>query len=678
MKGKKTFGITAIIFCSQLTGQTQDSIQLISEVQIEAYQKPTAFIGSTKSVMVAPTLLLQQNSSERLLESINLLPGAKMEERSPGSYRLAIRGSSLRSPFGVRNVKIYFDDFIITDASGGSYLNAIDPSWIQNMEIYKGPESGDFGSITGGTMLFKTSSKQEQSLGFTIGSYKNIKQNLSFKKTIKNHFLQVMQSYQSTDSYREQSALERKGFIIKDQWNYKRNHQLNTFILFSNTAYETPGGLTLAQMMENRRQSRPKTATLPSTKEQQTGIDQKYTLVGLSHTFPLTSKVTHFALLQGSYMDFKNPFITNFEKRFENNWGARTYFNYENNFSNSKLETRLGFEGQLGKNNIRNYDNNSGSQGNPQNFDEIKTQNSFFFINQKFQWNNRLNIDASLAYQNIQYEWKNQFPTLESDKIKLNNQWLPNIGISYKLDKTIVVRGKLGKGSSAPTIDELRSSTQQINTQIVAEQGWNKEIGIRKQLGKILYAEISLFDFRFNDAIVRQQNEQGQEYFINSGKTKQQGVEFLIETRPIETHSNIINSVTFWASGNLFDFTFEDYFKDGKDYSGNRITGVPKASLQNVIRIKLFQKLDWDISHYYNSKTPLTDANSVFGEAYWLGNMNFSYPIVFGKIKTQFNLQIQNIYNTNYVAGFDINAFGNRFYNPAAKRNFNFGVQASF
>ncbi len=62
----------------------------------------------------------------------------------------------------------------------------------------------------------------------------------------------------------------------------------------------------------------------------------------------------------------------------------------------------------------------------------------------------------------------------------------------------------------------------------------------------------------------------------------------------------------------------------------------------------------------------------------WLGNMNFSYPIVFGKIKTQFNLQIQNIYNTNYVAGFDINAFGNRFYNPAAKRNFNFGVQASF
>ena len=41
-----------------------------------------------------------------------------MEERSPGSYRLSIRGSLLRSPFGVRNVKLYLDDFIFTDAGG--------------------------------------------------------------------------------------------------------------------------------------------------------------------------------------------------------------------------------------------------------------------------------------------------------------------------------------------------------------------------------------------------------------------------------------------------------------------------------------------------------------------------------------------------------------------------------
>jgi iron complex outermembrane receptor protein len=48
-----------------------------------------------------------------------------MEERSPGSYRLNIRGSSLRSPFGVRNVKIYYNNIPFTDPGGNTYLNSL-------------------------------------------------------------------------------------------------------------------------------------------------------------------------------------------------------------------------------------------------------------------------------------------------------------------------------------------------------------------------------------------------------------------------------------------------------------------------------------------------------------------------------------------------------------------------
>ncbi|MFX8848470.1 hypothetical protein ABTM68_19250, partial [Acinetobacter baumannii] len=48
---------------------------------------------------------LQAVSTVSMLPAFNAVSGVRMEERSPGSYRLAIRGSSLRSPFGVRNVK---------------------------------------------------------------------------------------------------------------------------------------------------------------------------------------------------------------------------------------------------------------------------------------------------------------------------------------------------------------------------------------------------------------------------------------------------------------------------------------------------------------------------------------------------------------------------------------------
>ena len=45
---------------------------------------------------------------ERITRQIMAIPGVRMEERTPGSYRLSIRGSLLRSPFGIRNVKVYF------------------------------------------------------------------------------------------------------------------------------------------------------------------------------------------------------------------------------------------------------------------------------------------------------------------------------------------------------------------------------------------------------------------------------------------------------------------------------------------------------------------------------------------------------------------------------------------
>jgi iron complex outermembrane receptor protein len=45
-----------------------------------------------------------------------------------------------------------------------------------------------------------------------------------------------------------------------------------------------------------------------------------------------------------------------------------------------------------------------------------------------------------------------------------------------------------------------------------------------------------------------------------------------------------------------------------------------------------------------------------------------------GKNTLKFNAGIDNLLNENYSLGNDLNAFGNRFYNPAAKRNYFFGL----
>jgi iron complex outermembrane receptor protein len=59
----------------------------------------------------------------------------------------------LRSPFGVRDVKIYFDEIPLTDAGGNTYLNAIDIGNIRHVEILKGPDGSLFGANSGGVVL---------------------------------------------------------------------------------------------------------------------------------------------------------------------------------------------------------------------------------------------------------------------------------------------------------------------------------------------------------------------------------------------------------------------------------------------------------------------------------------------------------------------------------------------
>lgn len=675
---KKIYILLPIISTAFLAAQKKDSAQLISEVQIDAYKKPAAFISSTKSVSVVSQNLLNQNPPERMLESINQIAGARMEERSPGSYRISLRGSTLRSPFGVRNVKVYLDDFIFSDASGNTYFNVISPELIKRMEIYKGPESGDYGAATGGTVLLKTSDFENTSANLAIGSYGTFNQSFNLSMQLGKHFVEVFQNYYQTDSYREQSKVVRKQIFLKDHFQYSQRGLLKAMIFYADLDYQTPGGLTLEQMQISRKQARPGTKTLPGAEEQNAGIRNKMILAGLSNEYHFSPGFSHFILIQGSYVDFENPFITNFENRFEKNFAIRTHLNFEKNWERISLEYRLGFEGGINDIFIKNFDNNRGTEGSPQNFDKIKTTSGFYFLSQKLNIADKLFTDISLSLNSNAYEWERLFPRNENGNSRFKNQWLPNFGFSYILGKGFSVRAKVGKGNSAPTNEEIRASDQQFNNELRPEYGWNKEAGIRKQFGNSLFVEGSYFDFRMKDAIVRRQNDAGQEFFVNSGATVQKGVEVLLESNSFNLKNNIFSELKFRFSGSFYRFIFENYRQNDSDFSGNDLTGVPRTTVNSLVNFILFKKLSVDYSHFYTSKIPLNDANSVWSEPSLVGNIQFRFPFELDKTKVNLFLQIQNLYNEEYVSGFDINAFGNRYYNPAAKRNFVFGVKADF
>src|SRR5688572_5488871 len=124
---KKFFvAVVAVVIVNQSSAQTapieNDSSEVLKEVIISAYEQNRKLLNIPAPVSFVGKGQLERYGNNSILPALNTLPGVRMEERSPGSYRLNIRGSSLRSPFGVRNVKLYWNDIPFTDPGGNSYL----------------------------------------------------------------------------------------------------------------------------------------------------------------------------------------------------------------------------------------------------------------------------------------------------------------------------------------------------------------------------------------------------------------------------------------------------------------------------------------------------------------------------------------------------------------------------
>jgi iron complex outermembrane receptor protein len=516
------------------------------------------------------------------------------------------------------------------------------------------------------------------SFGISGTSFNGYKGKIRYADQVEKHKLQAYSSYQRTDSYRKQSALERQILFLKDRFRYSEKGEVGLLFLNSNLHYETPGGLTLAQMQADPRQARPKTAVLPGAQEQQAGIYNRMVLGGISHIYEFVPHLSHYISVQGSYNDFKNPFITNFEQRYERNFAVRTHLNFDKSSAANFYQTRVGFEAGTNTSRIRNFDNNGGIPGNSQNHDDLFTESGYLFLAQKAEFSARLFVDGSLSLNLMKYRWNRFFPNDFSGTKTLERELLPGFAVSYLLAQGLSVRGKISKGNSAPTMEELRSSTQEINENLYPEFGWNREVGLRKQFGNFLYLEASLFDFRLKQAIVRRQTEEGQEYFVNAGETVQRGIEAVAETKVFSFRNPVLKSLKFWFSGSFYDFKFKDYRQNENDYSGNRLTGVPKTSLQSLINLKFGKNIRLDLTHFYVSEIPLNDSNSVSADPSLVGNVTLRYPLITGDFKVNFSVSIMNVYDARYSLGHDINAFGNRFYNPAAGRNVMAGADFYF
>jgi len=677
---KRISFLFSIILSLNTVSQEKVDTASLNEVVVKGFESNKSLINTPASISLLSKATLNASSAFSMLPALNTSSGVRMEERSPGSYRLSIRGSLLRSPFGIRNVKVYYDDFILTDAGGNTYMNLLDIHSINGIELIKGPAGSVYGAGTGGAVLLNgfgaLKDSNDLKLRLLGGSFGTLNQSLQYQHQSKNIQLNVGQGHFQSNGFRVQSKMRKDN--VQLNMRIKSNEQISTdFILFySDLFYQTPGGLTFTQFNADPRQSRPATATLPSVVDQKTAIYNKSAFIGFSNTYKINSRWKTVGSVTNGLTQFKNPFITNYEKRREFNLGFRSKIVYENNLP-IPVQWVSGFEIQRGEYAIDSSGNIKGAPDGNKVSDEVIARQQFAFTQLNIQPLRFLQIQSGLSINRFFYSIQRTTgaPANGIKKLDFNRQLLPRIALLAAPAAGISLYGQLSKGYSSPSIAEIRPSAGGVYSGLQAEYGWSKEIGLKLSAWRNkLYMQAALFQFDLRDAIVRRVNNIGAEYFVNEGDVQQKGIE-------IEYQYNLVNlprqkffkSLKWSQAITLNDFRFVNYKNNQTSFAGNQLTGIADNVIVSSLAMDLTAHFYWNVQFNYVGKMPLNDANTFFSNPYRLWQSKIGWRSGHTRPIELF-LLMDNIGNENYSLGFDINAFGNRFYNPAPSRNYQFGL----
>lgn len=654
----------------------------LQDVIVTAFNARIKWKEMPAAVSLLNKKALMQFSPASILPAMNLVAGVRMEERSPGSYRLSVRGSLLRSPFGIRNVKLYWNDIPFSDATGNTYLNLIDPSLIDQVEIAKGPSSSMYGAGTGGVFLlnqdlsFSEKPKQYASIVLTGGSFgynqqqfQWAKSNAQFTSSLQLHRLQ-------SDGYREQSNLNRTGI----SWSAglrRAKHVIKTGVFFTQLNYQTPGGITSAQMLINPRLSRQATPTLPSAIEQKAAIQNNTIWLGLQDNYQINQQQIIKSFISVNQTNFTNPFITNYEKRNELNLSAGIQWVIQPKFNQNKWQWIVGTEYLINESAIKNYTNNKGVAGMIQADDIVYTRQGFLFTQWSFKPTQKLLLNAGISLNQQVYEFKSLLlmnqPLL---KRKIQSPISPRFTLNYSLNANLNLYGIIARGFSAPSLAEIRPSDGNFYPQLNAEQGWNAEIGIKGSLlNDHVLLDISFYSFQLKNAIVRRVDLNGNEYFVNAGSTKQNGLEAMIKYKLVKDSKERKYNIDITNSFSFQPYRFTNYQQGGTVFNGNPITGVPKFIWATTLNFSHINGWAFNISANLTSRISLNDAATVYAEGYELLQAKLSKQFKWKQSYFQLFVGGDNLLNQLYSLGNDINAVGNRYYNPAPTRNGYLGIR---
>lgn len=663
----------------------QPSAASLSEVVVTGYESNRPLLETAGAISVIDREVIERFDESSLVRAVNTVPGVRMEERATASYRLSIRGSSLRSPYGIRNVKVYLGEIPFTESNGITNLNLLDAANFNSVEILKGPTGSIYGAGTGGTLLLEprraASGERVLQVGTTFGSFGLQRYTASASVGGEKQSLYLQYTRQQLDGYREQSGMDRETLLLTSIFNPSEKSTIQANLIYSDLFYQLPGGLTREQYEQNPLQAR---GGMFGSVAQNASMNQQGINLGLSQEYRFSDNWKNTTALYGLFRYRDHPFNTDYERNTNQEYGARSRFVYTTNLGDIGTTITFGGEYQRGFEAARTYDNNRGRTDSLRTDDEVLAKTGLLFTQAEFELPGNWIATAALSLNDTRYEITRLHQAPASGPYQYTRDFSavlsPRVALLKRLKEQVSVHGSVSAGFSPPSEEELLTSDGALNQDLEAEKGLNYEAGIRGYtLGRKLSFDVVGFHFRLRETIASRQDLSSIAVFRNVGATSQSGLEAALGYTLHEDATQPVSLLKVWGSYTYSHFRFRDYQKDEADLSGNQLTGVAPHTLTAGLDLATRFGLYLYLTANYVDEIPLTDENTVYADAYLVAGARLGLKRELGR---HFALDVfagsENLTDQKYSLGNDLNAFGGRYFQPASPRNYYGGLSLSY
>ena len=661
----------------------------ISGANVYASYGKTKWAESTSSISVLSTNHLNATDNSSLQDALNTVAGVKMESRGfGGSRRINIRGSFIRSPFAVRNIKIYLDGMPITSPDGQAALELIDDYDLGSIQIIKGPNGNSFGAGNGGVMqafskqpILGTTIESKFSIG-SLGFYKS-----ASSASFRNDKISVRVSYlnQHTDGFRRQEYNNREQLSFRLGFNATPRLQYSLWATDYRGEWALPGGVSISQIMLDPRAASEyaiENNTRVERNRQRIGISQKFTSRRIKNETSLYVNTTTKLNPYGT-----SAFFNGYKDETAQGVGGRNVFSYTKNLNsgwNIALQQVLEFTFE--DNQLDEFDMLDAQAGLLRYANETTSSELVANVGVIAKRGNKFRLSRLVLEGGIGYSVKNINSTNVlgeaigegTSTVDRNfNSFLPYLGATYLLTRELSVFGAASIGYSPPSVFELLEPQNGVlSTELEAETAQNLEVGIRYHSKAIanLNAELNVYQMSIDNAIFQYEDSTDAVFFGNRQALDYQGIEGAVSKLFTFENDRFIKRIDIRLSGTLQNYRLKN--AEFVDQENNYVAGVPLASASSQLMVVFPFGFEVTGTHNWYDRTPLDDGNAVFAAAYNLVNVKASWNLSSFK-QTNWILEafggIQNVTNTQYTSFFNLNAFGGRYFNPMANESTYYG-----